>query len=164
VLLLDAPRRNWRSGETGEFKFVVSRFEDDPSDEASLRWELKSGNETLASGVQERLQVSAGGVQELLAVKLEMPQRAEANRLTLTAELVDPNGRTKNSWTFWVFPTKLLAEAKVRSSGFDALRKVYPWAPEQTPNLAPADTGSPRDDAPRPGQPSTISSRRPASS
>jgi hypothetical protein len=42
----------------------------------------------------------------------------------------------------WVFPTELLAEAahKVRSSGFDALRKIYPWAPEQTSHLAPADT------------------------
>ena len=140
VLLLDAPRRNWRSGETGEFKFLVSRFEDDPSDAASLRWELKSADETLASGVQERLQVSADGVQQLLAVKLEMPQRAEAHRLTLTAELVDANSRTKNSWDLWVFPTELLAGAKLRSSGFDALRKVYPWAPEQTPNLAPADT------------------------
>src|SRR6185295_3768089 len=28
VLLLDAPRRSWRSGETVDFKFVISRFED----------------------------------------------------------------------------------------------------------------------------------------
>src|SRR2546425_13249687 len=91
VLLLDAPRRSWRSGETGEFKFFVSRFEDDPSATALLRWKLKSGNETLASGVQERLQVGADGVQELLAVKLEMPQRAETQRLSLAAELIDAN-------------------------------------------------------------------------
>jgi hypothetical protein len=86
--------------------------------------------------------VSADGVQELLAVKLEMPQRAEAQRLTLTAELVDANGKTQNSWNLWVFPTNLLVEAshKVRSSGFDALRKIYPWALEQTPNPVPADT------------------------
>jgi len=140
VLLLDAPRRNWRSGETGEFKFVVSRFEDDPSDAATLRWELKRGNETLVSGVQERLQISADGVQELLGVKLELPQRAEAQRLTLTAELVDANGKTKNSWDLWVFPTELLAEAKVRSSGFDALRKSYPWTLEPTPSPTPANT------------------------
>jgi len=142
VLLLDAPRRSWRSGETGEFKFVVSRFEDDSSDAATLRWELKSGKETLASGVQERLQVSADGVQELLEVKLEMPRRAEAQRLTLKAELVDANGKAQNSWDLWVFPTELLAETshKVRFSGFDAFRKIYPWAREQTPNPAPVDT------------------------
>jgi hypothetical protein len=142
VLLLDAPRRSWRSGETGEFKFLVSRFEDEPSDAASLRWELKSENETLASAVQERLRVSADGVQELLEVKLEMPQRAEAQRLTLSAELADANGNTKNSWDLWVFPAEFLAQAshKVRASGFDTIRKIYPWALEQTPNLAPADT------------------------
>jgi len=142
VLLLDAPRRNWRSGETGELKFVVSRFEDDPSDAASLRWELKRGNETLASGVQERLQVSADGVQELPAIKLEIPQQARAGQLTLTATLVDANGKTENSWNLWVFPTELLAETshRVRSSGFNALRRIYPWVPEQTPNPTPAET------------------------
>src|SRR6185503_1607617 len=81
VLLLDAPRRNWRSGETGEFKFLVSRFEDDPSDAASLRWELKSVNETLTSGVQERLLIGSGGIQELPPLKLVMPLRKRAGQL-----------------------------------------------------------------------------------
>jgi beta-galactosidase len=141
VLLLDAPRRSWRSGETVDFKFVVSHFEDEPSDAATLRWELKSGTERLAAGTQERLQITADGVQELPALKLEMPSWTQAGQLTLTAELVDANGKTENSWNLWVFPTELLAEAshKVRSSGFDALRKVYPWAPEATLNPAPTD-------------------------
>lgn len=142
VLLLDAPRRSWRSGETVDFKFVVSRFEDEPSDLATLRWELKSRTETLASGVHERLQISADGVQELPALKLEMPLGTRARQLTLTAELVDANGKTDNSWNFWVFPTELLTRAshQVRSSGFEALRKIYPWASEQTLPAVPADT------------------------
>jgi hypothetical protein len=140
VLLLDAPRRSWRSGETVDFKFVVSRFEDEPSDDATLRWELKSGTETLASGVQERLQITADGVQELPALKLEMPSWTRAGQLMLKAELVDANGKTENSWNLWVFPTELQASRKVRSSGFDALRKVYPWGLEHTLNPAPADT------------------------
>jgi hypothetical protein len=71
-----------------------------------------------------------------------MPQQARAGQLTLTATLVDANGKTENSWNLWVFPTELLAEAshKVRSSGFDALRRIYAWAAEQTPNPTPADT------------------------
>ncbi|MCI0535611.1 MAG: hypothetical protein L0Z50_10330 [Verrucomicrobiales bacterium] len=142
MLLFDSPRRNWRSGETAEIKFFVSRFEDEPSDAATLRWELKRGNETLASGIQERLQVSADGVQELVAVKLEMPRRAEAQRLTLTAELLDANGKTENSWDLWVFPSNLLAQAshKVRASGFDALREMYPWALEPAASPVSADT------------------------
>src|SRR6185436_7491431 len=102
VLLLDAPRRSWRSGETVDFKFVVSRFEDEPSATATLRWELKSGTDTLASGRQERLQISADGVQELPALKLEMPSGTQARQLTLTAELADANGKTQNSWNLWV--------------------------------------------------------------
>jgi hypothetical protein len=142
VLLLDAPRRSWWSGETVDFKFVVSRFEDEPSDAATLRWELKSGTEVLASGVQERLRISADGVQELPALKLEMPSWTRAGQLTLTAELVDAHGKTQNSWNLWVFPTELLAEAsqKVRSSGFDVLRKIYPWAPELTSTPVPSET------------------------
>src|SRR5207247_2120538 len=63
-------------------------------------------------------------------------------RLILTAELVDANGRIDNSWNLWVFPTDLLAEGspKLRSSGFDALRKIYPWSLERAPNSAPANT------------------------
>jgi hypothetical protein len=142
VLLLDAPRRSWRSRETVDFKFVISRFEDEPSDAATLRWELKSGIETLASGVQGRLQISADGVQELPALKLEMPSWTRAGQLTLTAELIDANGKTQNSWNLWVFPTELLAEAshKIRGSDFDALRKVYPWVPGDTAHPAVADT------------------------
>jgi beta-galactosidase len=60
----------------------------------------------------------------------------------LEAELLDANGKTENSWNLWVFPTELLAEDshKVRSSGFDALRNIYPWALEHIPNPAPTDT------------------------
>jgi hypothetical protein len=142
VLLLDVPRRSWRSGETVDFNFVVSRFEDEPSDAATLRWELKSGTETLASGVQEQLRISADGVQELPALKLDMPSRTRAGQLTLTAELVDANAKTQNSWNLWVFPTEPPVDAshKVRSSGFDTLGNIYPWAIEHTPNPTPANT------------------------
>ncbi len=62
VLLVDAPRRNWRAGEQAEFKFVISRFEDPPSS-ASLRWTLSRGPEPVASGTQEQIDVQSGGVQ-----------------------------------------------------------------------------------------------------
>ena len=142
VLLLDVPRRNWRSGEMIEFNFVVSRFEDDPADAAALRWELKCDNEVIVSGVQERLQIRSGGVQELPAITLELPAGARARRLTLSAELADANGKTRNAWDLWVFPTELLAEPsrKLRSSEFDTLRNIYPWALEPTPSPEPADT------------------------
>src|SRR6185503_16334711 len=65
-----------------------------------------------------------------------------AAQLTLTAELIDANGKTQNSWNLWGFPTELPVDAshKVRSSGFDALGNIYPWAIESTPSPAPANT------------------------
>jgi len=110
VLLLDAPRRNWWSGETAEFKFVVSRFEDAPSDGAKLHWVLKSGSATLLEGVQENLQIHSGEVQELSSFQLEIPARPQSERLTLTAELIDANGKAENSWDLWAFPKELVAE------------------------------------------------------
>ena len=142
VLLLDVPRRNWRSGETIELKLTVSRFEDDPADAAVLRWELRGGNEVIVSDVQEPLQIRADGVQELAPIKLELPARERAERLTLSAELTDANGKTRNAWDLWVFPTERLVEPphKVRSNEFDSLRDVYPWALPLILSPMPADT------------------------
>ena len=141
VLLLDAPRRNWWCGDTAEFKLLISRFEDDPSDAATLRWELKDGSESLAAGVQEQLHVSADGVQELPAIKLKMPMRARAERLTLMAELTDASGKIQNSWNLWIFPNEPFAEAsKVRFSGPDAIRSIFPSALEATPDPTLANT------------------------
>jgi beta-galactosidase len=141
VLLLEVPRRNLRSGEAVEIKFLVSRFEDEPAT-ATFRWRLKNGTKTLASGTQEKVQVNADGIQELPSIKLEAPRLARAERLTLTAELADANGKTDNSWNLWVFPTNLLTETsqKLRYSGYDALRKIYPWALERISNSEVADT------------------------
>ncbi|HEV8544491.1 MAG TPA: glycoside hydrolase family 2 TIM barrel-domain containing protein, partial [Verrucomicrobiae bacterium] len=108
VLLLDAPRRNLRAGETAEIKFVVSRFEDEPST-ATLRWKLKSGNEMLASGSKEQLQIKSGDVQEIAVIKVDLPHRIKAERLTLSGELEDTIGKIDNSWNFWIFPTELLS-------------------------------------------------------
>ena len=143
VLLLDAPLRNWHGGETAEWKLLVSRFEDEPTDAATLHWSLRNGAETLASGTRERLRVGDTGVQELLALKVPMPARDRAERFTLSAELDDPNGRTVNAWDFWVFPTQRLAQTSsgLGSREFAALRKVYPWVSETSSNALPADLG-----------------------
>lgn len=141
VLLLDVPRRSWRPGETVGFNFAVSRYEDPPSDGATLRWELKSGAEILSSGLQEKLHISDEGLQTLPAIQLVMPRSGAATRLTLSAELVDATGRTQNEWSLWVFPSEMLPEGshKLRSSGVAAVQKLYPWLGAGAASLAPAD-------------------------
>jgi hypothetical protein len=129
VLLLDTPRRSWRSFESMTLKFLISRFEDAPSDNASLRWQLKHDNQVVASGLQERIAVSDHGVQELAPVKVDLPVFPRAAQLKLVAELTDTNGPAENAWNLWVFPSELLARAsgKVRCAGLEAVRKNYPW-------------------------------------
>jgi len=143
VLLLDAPRRNWWSGETAEFKFVVSRFEDAPSDRAKLHWVLKSGSATLLEGVQENLQIHSGGVQELSSFQLEVPARFPSERLTLTAELIDANGKIENSWNLWVFPKELLTETthKGRTVRCDTSCAKYFSAQGYSGGTIPLETG-----------------------
>lgn len=138
VLLLDVPRRNLRAGETIEAKCLVSRFEEEPS-LATFRYQLKIGGGRLAWGFDEKVQIKAGGVQELRAIKLEVPRYTRAERLRFTAELVDAHGKIENSWDLWVFPTDVLGEGKVRYRGNVDFRKIYPWATELPTNAKPAD-------------------------
>src|SRR4029453_2872843 len=50
VLLLDAPRRSWSSGETAELNFAISRFEDPSTVDATLRWRLARSGAAMAEG------------------------------------------------------------------------------------------------------------------
>lgn len=105
----------------------------DQASVAALRWKLKKGDETVASGAQEQLNVQSGGVQELAGVDVSLPPALRAEQLTLTAELTDANGKTDNSWDLWRFPTNRLAEPslKIRYSGYEALKKIIPSALER---------------------------------
>lgn len=142
VILLEAPRRNWWNGETAEIKFVVSRFEDAPSDAAKLHWTLKRGKVTLAEGVQEKLHISADGLQELPSIQLKIPAGKKAEQLTLAAELTDEDGRTDNSWNLWSFPKEPPVEnvAKVRTVGCGAWLTNYSWAQEYSGGAIPPGT------------------------
>ena len=143
VLLMDAPRRNWWAGETAEVKILVSRYEDDPSDTATLRWTLRADGKVRASGTKAHLHVSSNGVQELLSLQLKMPQLPRGEQLTLTAQLNDGNGKTENSWSFWVFPETPLSGTSqlVRFSGPESLRRIYPWSLTASSNPSTTNTG-----------------------
>src|SRR5207249_1259652 len=64
VLLLDAPRRTFHVGETARVTLLASRFEDQPTAKAVLRWELRAGKEVVAAGSRRNVRVTAEGVQE----------------------------------------------------------------------------------------------------
>jgi beta-galactosidase len=133
VLLLDAPRRTFHSGETAPVTLLVSRFEDKPTAKAALRWELRAAKEVIAAGSREDVRVTAEGVQELVQLTLAMPRRPAAEKLTLAVDLLDENGKTSNEWNFWVFPDEPLKD-RTRKLGVSAtagLLELYPWARQQ---------------------------------
>jgi beta-galactosidase len=143
VLLLDVQRRNWWSGETAELTFVVSRFEDAPSRDATLRWRLHNGDETIAQGDQSQLAIRSGAVQELPIIKLLLPSLTRASKLTISAELADADVKAENSWSLWVFPRVLDEDlsSQVRSVGFEPIRALFPSTVEHNEGPIPPDTG-----------------------
>ncbi len=143
VLLLDAPRRNWWSGETVKLTFVVSRFEDAPSRDATLRWRLHNGDEVIAQGEQSHLAIRSGEVQELPTITLDLPSLVRASKLTISAELADAGVTTENSWGVWMFPRENHEgpSSQVRSAGFEPIRALFPNTVEHRDGPIPSDTG-----------------------
>ena len=141
VLLLDVPRRNYYFGETADLKLLASRYEDDPSEGAVLRWELRAGSEILASGKKEGLTVTSEGLQTLMPLPLAIPQRPQAEKLTLAVELTDSICTLVNDWNFWVFPKEQHAQAtkNIMIGEPKALQKVYPAAREESPGTISPD-------------------------
>lgn len=131
VLLLDLPDRNWREQTTTELRFLISRFEDPPS-VATLRWSLRAGDRTVASGKQESIQVASGGVQTLPGIPLVLPTLPDATQLTLSAQLEDETGTTRNAWDVWIFPEARVENVleRVQVENFDVMRLLYPGIQE----------------------------------
>jgi beta-galactosidase len=145
VLLLDIPRRNWWSDETAELTFVVSRCEDAPSRDATLRWRLHNGDTTIAQGEQSHLAIRSGEVQELPTIKVSLRNLARPSKLTISAELTDADADAKavNSWDLWVFPRVEHDDlwTKVRSVGFEPIRTLFPNTIEHRDGPISSDTG-----------------------
>lgn len=129
VLLMDCPRRSFRSGETAKIKLLVSRYEDGPSQNAALKWRLSAGGKVLATGREQGLRVKSTGVQGLRTVDLKMPKATVVRKLTLAVELTDKNGKTANDWNLWVYPTDRLKPGKqiISVAGSPRTGKLYPW-------------------------------------
>ena len=138
---MDCPRRNYTFGETAKIKLLVSRYEDEPTDRAVLRWELRRGKDVLASGSKQGLKIGSGGVQDLMPVDLAMPRLPAAAKLTLAVTLADLNGIAANDWPFWAFPQEPLKDParELRWRGIEGFEKLYPWARELKARPEPAD-------------------------
>ncbi|MBI2842949.1 MAG: hypothetical protein HYX78_06070 [Armatimonadetes bacterium] len=130
VLLMDCARRNYRCGETVNLTVLVSRYEDDPSDNASLHWELRAGEGVLESGSKDHIKIRSDGLQELVSLSLKMPSVDKAAKLTFAAQITDQNGKSENDWDFWVFPEGRLSPRAQQLAivGCQPVDGLYPTA------------------------------------
>jgi beta-galactosidase len=113
VLLTPQDKRNYLFGQKVEFPIVVSRYEQEPSTTAVLHWELRLGDEILASGKSENLDVPCGEPRLLSTLSFPMPSLSRAQRLRLRVHLEDSQGVAANEWDLWAFPAE-----RIRPGGF----------------------------------------------
>jgi hypothetical protein len=131
VVLMDMrqPKRNFRCGETETFTFKMSHFGSAELLDATLEWELRSGDEVLATKRIKGLCVRPGAVQSLASVTLTMPNRARAEKLVLQARLKDESGAYVNQWNVWVYPkTQVESSRRIALKDLDALKPLLPQA------------------------------------
>jgi hypothetical protein len=142
VLLVDLPRRNWWNDEAIDLRFVVSRFEDEASDDATLQWWLESEAGTLTNNLLQDLTIPSGGVEQLPSLRLILPPAAATRKLTLKAALRDAAGVAENSWDLWTFPRPLTnaIPGNVSTVGFGLARKSHSHVTELPPGPVPSAT------------------------
>ncbi len=104
VLLMDCPRRNYRSGESLQVTFLASRYEEDAIQGARFDWGLMEGGRVVAKGRRTGVSVPSGANTRLVTAHITMPKVTQPTKLSLAAELLDPGDFIQNSWDFWVFP------------------------------------------------------------
>jgi GxxExxY protein len=143
VLLIAQDRRNYRFGEKAEFPLYVSRYEQEATQGATLRWELLGKDERLASGSQEGLAIPSGEVRQLTTISFEIPQRPRAEQLRLVVRLEDQHGTVTNDWKIWCFPAERLVSDKLTVAGSEWLHRQYPGSTRSQPGLLVTDRWEP---------------------
>jgi beta-galactosidase/beta-glucuronidase len=143
VLLIAQDRRNYRFGEKAEFPLYVSRYEQESTQGATLRWELLDKDERLASGSQEGLTVPCGEVRQLTTISFEVPQRLHAEQLRLVVRLEDTQGIATNDWKLWCFPVERSVSGEFMILGSEWLQRQYPQSTSSPTGVLVADRWQP---------------------
>jgi hypothetical protein len=140
VLLTTPDRRNYRFGEKTEFPLYVSRYEQESTKGATLRWELFAKDERLVAGLQEGLAIPCGEVKLLATISFEVPRRSQAEQLRLVVRLEDAHGIATNDWKIWCFPAERFVSDRFVVAGSEWLQRQYPQSVGKAESL-PSRTG-----------------------
>ena len=102
VLGLNVASVVYTEGQTCKVDWLVSHFQGQPLTNAKLNWQLTAGDDTLASGTLDGINVAAGAVQVVGQSQIPIPPVSRALKATLKVSL--EAARSSNSWDLWIYP------------------------------------------------------------
>jgi beta-galactosidase len=119
VLVMRSSGRTFTAGETHKVDIECSHFGPTTIQDATLRWELTSGGQTIRSGTICDLLIPQGKLHVIGRIPLDVDAnltRAQALELRVTLESRDT--QVHNQWEFWVYPRthKLQNESRIWSN------------------------------------------------
>ena len=108
VLLQNGLDLTYRGGASLKVKLLLSNFSPLSLGERQLQWELRAGDQVLATAQAPVRRADSGELSEVTEVNLVLPEAADPTQLKLRAGLTRGGGWS-NDWTAWLYPK----EAKV---------------------------------------------------
>ena len=127
------------TGQTIACAWWISHFGHAPLAEAKLNWTLREGENLLASGSLDHLDVAVGDVRELGLARLTIPALSRPVHAVLEARLEGVD--VDNQWDLWLFPKRMSKSGK----GMAASAKLYGILSARYPGIA--RLGTPEGDA-----------------
>ena len=118
------------AGQTIACSWRISHFGDKALTGAKLAWRLREGDNVLASGSLEHLDVAMGDVRALGAARLTIPELSHPVQAVLEAKIEGVD--VDNHWDLWLFP-KRTAKA---GTGMAASAKLYKVLSVRYPGIA----------------------------
>ena len=123
-------------GDILEVDWVVSHFQEHPLVNATLAWELAAGNQILANGSIEGVNVVAGAVPFVGRSRIVIPTVPHALNVTLKACL--ESAGSSNSWDLWIYPK--FQPQPGAGKGIAASSRAYELLASRYPGLAKLGT------------------------
>ncbi len=106
VLLQTGLSKTYRSKQHLQAKLLVSNFSSEPL-RGHLVWDIKAGNQTIASHKALLDRAPQGEVAEAASLDVELPETASPATLKIAVSLTIGNKQYTNDWTAWLYPATI---------------------------------------------------------
>ncbi|GLX70488.1 sugar-binding domain-containing protein [Paenibacillus glycanilyticus] len=118
VLLARFPKYNYAAGELFEADIQLRYLRPDALSGFKLSWELRAGEETLASGHAIASAYGSGDFVEIGRIALDMPEVTEMTKTSLNLQIEGTDIR--KSYDLWIYPSNI----EVDSSGVSVFEEL----------------------------------------